>query len=153
IASADGVFQLADIAAHLDAQVTNYAGGIIHAGAFAQATDARARAHAAGVSQYAIEVASANLTTINDGVIAGSAYALARGKSEATAIAFGVDQVFSEVFDPNATVHNSHLIVAKAQAFAPSGEAFAEAVGIRIVNFESQYGLEGGQLHLDVQNS
>src|SRR5262249_19556623 len=131
IADAEGVFQFVDEAGHFDAQVTNYAGGVIHAGAFAQATDARARAHAAGVSQYAIDVASANLTTINDGIIRGSAFATAKGPSEATAIAFGVDQLFVEVFNPNATVHNSNLIVAKAQAFAPSGEAFAEAAGIR----------------------
>src|SRR5262249_12370579 len=151
---AEGVFQFVDEAGHFDAQVTNYAGGIIHAGAFAQATDAGARAHAAGVSQYAIEVASANLTTINQGVIAASAYAAVHGgQSEATAVAYGVDQLFVEVFNPNATVHNSNLIVANAQAFAPSGEAFADAAGIRIVNIASQYGFEGGQLHLDVQNS
>src|SRR5262249_3873317 len=37
IADAEGVFQFVEEAGHFDAQVTNYAGGIIHAGAFAQA--------------------------------------------------------------------------------------------------------------------
>src|SRR5262249_45028738 len=131
------------------ATVTNSAGGVIHANADAQATDAIAKAHAAGVSQYALDVATANLTTINQGVIAASAYAAAHGDPEAIANAFGVNQIFEEVFNPLATVHNTDLMVAHAQASAPLGDAIAQAGGIRIQDFVSA----GGPLTLEVENS